>query len=262
MFCEHCGKPYQAGDAFCPHCGGAIKAVQPPVTGAVVPVASAAPSVPMATMPAPARTINKKVWIIGGIAAVAVVVAVVLILVFTLGAGNPRDAVQNFAESMTQHDYKGIKKGLIYDLDQMLYDSFAAHCMEEGMSMTQGLAELSSDYGYVFTDPKKLGRDMCEYAKMQRAQSLYTSTVTASTPRPITTMQMYEALEELAQDMKYMDVNLYNYVNPAEIKEAYEVDVLINWRDSMYGDSDQELETLVVVKYKGQWKVLCPFDVY
>ena len=92
MYCKNCGKPNNDGDQFCQYCGAPINEQDAPVAENLGFEAEA---------PAPRKKLSKKTLIgICAGAAAAVVLAVVLILVFSLGGSNsPEGVVQKYIKA-------------------------------------------------------------------------------------------------------------------------------------------------------------------
>ena len=105
MFCENCGKQNADGAAFCEHCGTRIAAEAAPVAP-TAPVATAEPAkkITVAGLIAKAKAIHQKNKLIFPIAGAVVVVAIALIILFSILG--KQVSMKNYLE-ITMEGYDG-----------------------------------------------------------------------------------------------------------------------------------------------------------
>lgn len=213
MYCSKCGTYMNDDDKFCPNCG----------TGADGQAPAAVVSGPKPVR-APRKKLSNKalIGILAG--AAAVVIAVVLILIFTLGGSNsPEGVINKFVKAYFNEDLEGMLEASVPDevLDYVL--------REEGMSRSEFQRQLKNAQAEIDSYRK-------EYGQSQRV-----SGVTIVGSRALDR----DDLEDLNSyyNRKYRTGKYY-------ISEAQEVTVRLN---SYYGDSGTE--EIVVFKVNGKWYV-------
>ena len=211
MYCSKCGTYMNDDDKFCPNCG----------TGADGQAPAAVVSGPK-PVSAPRKKLSNKALI--GILAVAaaVVIAVVLILIFTLGGSNsPEGVLKKFVNAMANSDLQGM-------LDCSVPDDVLAYVLQdEGMSRSEFQRQLKNTQSEIDSYRKEYGY----------YPSSYDITVVKS--------------HELSRD-DLEDLNAYynqNYkTGKYYISEAREVTIRLT---SGYGGTEE----VVVFKVNGKWYV-------
>lgn len=123
MFCENCGKQNPDGAAFCEHCGTRIEAETAPVAPAT-PVATAAPAkkLTIAGLVEKAKAIHQKNKLIFPIAGAVLVVAIALIIVFSILG--KQVSIKNYLE-ITMEGYDGYGQ-MSYDFGDVSFGLRAA----------------------------------------------------------------------------------------------------------------------------------------
>jgi len=211
MYCSNCGTFMSDGDKFCPNCGTSI---------------DGQPSPAVVTDPEPAHAPRKKLSkkaLIGILAgAAAVVIAVVLILIFTLGGSNsPEGVLKKFVNAYATSDLQGM-------LDCSIPDEVLEYTLQrEGMTRSEFRRQLKNAQSEIDSYRK-------EY---DYYPSSYDITVVES--------------HELSRD-DLEDLNAYynrNYkTGKYYISEAREVTIRLT---SGYGGTEE----VVVFKVNGKWYV-------
>ncbi len=212
MYCSKCGTYMSDADKFCPNCGTSV---------------DGQPSPAVVSDPEPVRAARKKLSkkaLIGILAgAAAVVIAVVLILVFTLGGSNsPEGVIKKFVNAYATADLQGM-------LDCSIPDEVLEYVLQdEGMSRSEFQRQLKNAQSSIDSYRK-------EYGDYQRS---YDITVVGSSALD------RDDLEELNA---YYNRNFKT--GKYYITEAREVSVRLNYG---YGF---ETEEIVVFKVNGKWYV-------
>ncbi len=141
MYCSKCGTYMSDADKFCPNCGTSI---------------DGQPSPAVVTDPEPAHAPRKKLSkkaLIGILAgAAAVVIAVVLILIFTLGGSNsPEGVLKKFFNAYANLDLQGM-------LDSSVPDEVLEYVLQdEGMSRSEFQRQLRNAQAEIDSYRKEYG---------------------------------------------------------------------------------------------------------
>ncbi|MBQ6332727.1 MAG: zinc-ribbon domain-containing protein [Clostridia bacterium] len=213
MYCSKCGTYMSDADKFCPNCGTSI---------------DGQPSPAVVTDPKPAHAPRKKLSkkaLIGILAgAGAVVIAVVLILIFTLGGSNsPEGVFKKFFNAYANLDLQGM-------LDSSVPDEVLEYVLQdEGMSRSEFQRQLRNAQAEIDSYRKEYG----EY--YQRFRDI---TVVGSSALDRDDLEKLNA---------YYNRNFKT--GKYYITEAREVSVRLNYG---YGF---ETEEFVVFKVNGKWYV-------
>ncbi len=99
MTCKKCGKEVRDGIAFCPFCGASLK--EEPVV-AVEPVKASEPVIKKEVVKKEKKPINKKPFIIGGIAVAVIAVVVACVMLFV--GRNIDKTIEKYMEAIRQED--------------------------------------------------------------------------------------------------------------------------------------------------------------
>ena len=129
MYCSNCGTFMNDTDQFCPNCGAGVNGQSPaPVQDEQIPVR------------APRKKLSRGalIGILAG--AAAVVIAVVLILVFTLsgGSNSPEGVIRKFVNALYTYDLQGM-------IDTSIPDEVLNYVLQdEGMSRSEFQRQLNN----------------------------------------------------------------------------------------------------------------------
>ena len=223
MYCKNCGKFMNDDDLFCPNCGAANSAQpapQPDDLGYDEPA------------PAPRKKLNlsKKamIGIIAG-AAAAVVLAVVLILVFTLGGSNsPEGVVRKFVKAYQNYN--------LSDMIDALYPDEVLSAVLKDNDMTK------SEYKRKIKEAQEEIDERMEDLDEDELPEKYTVKVVDS-----------EALDK--DDLKELNEWYKNQFGTSKkyISEARELTVCTKSEDEDWDDADES--EITVVKINGKWYI-------
>ncbi len=206
------------------------------------------------------RRISLKM-LVAMITALAVIVSAV-VFIPRLG-GDHEDRAEQYAKAYYTADYRGIKKGLPYDVDQMFYDMVWTRSQQEGSSWAAACDEFGQDRTDFGEDSGSMLKTLCKatYKEMREdSNGTYWVRTTAIHSIPMSKDEIAAFVQSNNEAYASYGVRLEEYMAVSRLRKAYRVDVRVvqkYWEDR---DPDEWLEEYVVVRYKGQWKVLTIFN--
>ncbi len=246
MFCGKCGTEIQAGAGFCPNCGEAISA--------------SAPTAPAQPVQSKGSTSKSKA-IIAAVLAVVIVIAAVVIGVSS--AKGYEKAAVSYLEASAVGDLEEALDCTVMDFDTVkeiftenIFGSAGLDDASEEEAI-ESFNDFFSEAGVEIKSKEDIFDAAIEvYQKVFREEmGDFTVDVQVLSSTELDEDEIFDYVDDFGDMYSYYDMDIYDYFEPGKIKKAYEVKCRVKAEGLDDGPMSQTTE-LIVVKYKGKWKVL------
>jgi len=200
-------------------------------------------------------------------AVIAVVVALALLIgsfaLISLKGGDVEDRAARYIKAYYTADYRRLRTSFHYDVDEMFNDMIWVRSQQEGQSWESACKEFGQGYTDFSKAEDSMLKALCKatYEVMRKdSNGTYQVTATAVHATPMEKEEIAAFLQDNNEKYQRYGVKLDDYIDVEKLRKAYRVDVRVlqkYWEDR---DPDEWLESVVVARYKGQWRVLTIFD--
>jgi len=279
MFCKYCGATVKQGDRFCIKCGKELSAtvresvaaqpVSPPVTAAPEPGTGPKPS---------AKRTNSRCWLFGayGMAAGAVLLAVILLLAGVLSFGGPKiegpgfntpeDAARAYLNGLRNQDIKAMLSAFAVESYVENYDleAFVERIRAYLPSMEIRLPN-SNAYNVQLNIASRRNQLMSMIANQYlyyNSPDALNNFETVKFEDPGDIADFIEGIERDTEKYVFADLKIVDILEPEDVSELYSLDVNIEniarQANAIGVDEDDVTNIAVMFEADGREWLFCP----